>query len=284
MVRSMTGYGRTIVSTAKGNILLEIHSVNRRSLEISVHAPKEFLAFDIDVRRAISGRLRRGQVTVRINREMGDAAVGYGIDEIREIHTYWHNVAGQLGLKSEISLPFLAEQASLLPRHDFDEEAMKKALLSGLEKALDGAIAMKEEEGKALAADLEPRLGTLEKEIDAIEKLTPEAPCLLAERLQKRLEELQIADEERVARETVIFAEKSDVTEEITRFRSHIAQFRTFLEKGESIGRELDFLTQEMIRETNTIASKTPHLEMKRGALALKSGIEKIREQVQNIE
>jgi uncharacterized protein (TIGR00255 family) len=286
MVRSMTGYGRNIATSPQGNLLIEVHSVNRRSLEMTVHAPKEFLLFDIALRKRVGERVKRGQVSVRLSREFGDAvACDVSTESLREIYGYWEGVAKSLQMDGAVDLPFLAAQASMLPRQDFDASAMQEAILEGLDGAIIALIGMKEDEGLALVADLEPRLLFLESEIDKVEAGANHAPEEFRKKLSKRLAEFGLGDDDRLARETVIFAERSDVTEEVTRLRSHIAQFRSHLKKeAESVGRSLDFLIQEMIRETNTIASKTQSLKMKAGALSLKSEIDKIREQVQNIE
>jgi uncharacterized protein (TIGR00255 family) len=293
MARSMTAYGRAHAETDAGLFLIEIHSVNRRSLDINFNLPKELLMFDMALRQRLGKEVRRGYVSVRITREDIKSALPVmpNGEVLKELHTTWKKCASDLGYDPNEAIPFnflLSYALSMMPSKDCFGEAFKKQLDKGFEKALDVFLEMKEKEGKALLEDIHPRLDSIEKKLEKIEGLIENAPKRYHDKLAKRLAELKIShedDEDRLMRELVIFAEKVDVTEEITRLRSHVKQFREIISSDmRRVGKELDFLIQEMNREVNTIAAKSQELEITQNILSVKSEQEKIREQLQNIE
>lgn len=292
MARSMTAYGRAHAKTSQGLFLIEIHSINRKSLDINTNLPKELLFLDMDFRKKVSERVKRGTVTVRVTRESGN---GEAFDlpstqSLKELHKQWSERATALGYDSKEAVPFSLLMQMAPPSGVVQDEGgtFQQEVFSGFDEALRALIAMKETEGKALMEDIFPRLELIGNKVQEIAPLTKEAPKRFHDKLKKKLEELKIScegDEERLSRELVLFADKVDVTEEVTRLGSHTTQFKTILQEGkERVGRELDFLTQEMNREVNTIAAKSQELEITQLILAAKSELEKIREQLQNIE
>lgn len=293
MARSMTAYGRSHAKTSAGVFLIEVHSVNRKSLDINTNLPKEFLVLDMDLRGRISTDVKRGYVTVRISKETGNA-VSLEVpsaENLKEMHAGWVKCAVGLGYDPKEAVPFsMLMQFSLgtTPPAGLPNEQLKEEIFTGFEEAFSAFMKMKETEGEALTNDLLPRLKEIEGNIGKVAELAKLAPKRYHDRLAKKLEELSInheSDEDRLTREIVLFADKVDVTEEVTRLTSHVKQFETILqEKRKRVGRELDFLAQEMNREVNTIAAKSQELEITQSILAAKSELEKIREQLANIE
>jgi len=289
----MTAYGRAHAETDVGLFLIEIHSVNRKSLDINFNLPKELLMFDMPLRQRLGEEVRRGYVSVRITREDAKSVLPTmpNSEILKELHSSWKKCASDLGYDPKEAIPFnflLSYALTAIPSKNCFGEAFKKQLDKGFDKALDAFLEMKENEGSSLLEDIHPRLDSIEKNLEKVEKLVKHAPKRYHDKLAKRFEELKMShehDEDRLTRELVIFAEKVDVTEEITRLRSHVKQFREILSsENRRVGKELDFLIQEMNREVNTIAAKSQELEITQIILSVKSEQEKIREQLQNIE
>lgn len=293
MARSMTAYGRSHAKTSVGVFLIEVHSVNRKSLDINTNLPKEFLVFDMDLRSRINSEVKRGYVTVRITKEIGNA-VSFEVpsaQSMKEMHADWVKCAEGLGYDAKKAVPFsMLMQFALgtTPSLGLPDEQLKEEIFRGFDEAFFAFIKMKEKEGEALTNDLLPRLKKIAENIKKVAELAKLAPKRCHERLEKKLEELEInheGDEDRLTREIVLFADKVDVTEEMIRLSSHVKQFEDILEERKKrVGRELDFLAQEMNREVNTIAAKSQELEITQVILSAKSELEKIREQLANIE
>lgn len=276
MTRSMTAYGRAHIH----QYLIEIHSVNRRGLEMNLQLPRELLALDIEMRRWIKDVIVRGMVTVRISKDkntaLGDLPTA---EELRPLQDHFNTLSHTLDLPP-VDLPFLCTQLSSDGIASISPDELKKGVCAALEDLLK----MKFEEGATLVKDIEKRLQTLKNGIDAIESNAKATPELLQKRLEDKLKLLKVPPED-VAKEVVLFADRCDVTEELVRLRSHLDQFVSQLSNDEkSIGRTLDFLLIEMARELNTIASKAFQQEIASQAPLLKAEVEKMREQVQNIE
>lgn len=293
MARSMTAYGRSHLKTGVGQFIIEIHSVNRKSLDIHSNIPKELLSLDMGLRKRLAEEVKRGNVTIRITKDSGQGSSSEvpSLGAMKEIHKEWMECALGLGYKKEEAIPFSSLMQFVMtssPTVQKIDKTFKNELMQGFDEAMAAFIAMKETEGNALKEDILPRLCKIAENIDRVEKLTKEAPKRFHERLAKKLEEIKLShegDEDRLTRELVLFADKVDVTEEITRLASHVKQFRDILsEDKRRVGRELDFLTQEMNREVNTIAAKSQELGITQLILSVKSELEKIREQLQNIE
>ena len=293
MARSMTAYGRAHGETSQGLFLIEIYSVNRKSLDIHTNLPKELLFLDMELRKKVSEKVKRGMVTVRMTKESGNGNTLDlpSMEHLKTLHSKWSLVAETLGYDPHEAVPFSLLMETALSSSNMaqgQDETFKKQVFGGLDQALSTFMKMKETEGKTLSEDIFPRLEMIAKKVQEIAPNAKKAPKRLHDKLKKKLEELKInheGDEERLSRELVLFVDRIDVTEELTRLGSHIAQFETILKEGkERVGRELDFLTQEMHREANTIAAKSQELEITQSVLAVKSELEKIREQLQNIE
>ncbi|MCX6991494.1 MAG: YicC family protein [Chlamydiae bacterium] len=295
MIKSMTAYGRSSKTTPSGRWSVEIHSVNRKFLDISLLMPKDFLAFDIDMRKVLAESLNRGQVTVKVSlvqEGISPEIVKRQVQQLRLVKQLYQQVAKELDLdaKEELTLSFLLEQRKDFTTPDSDEKegTLKLELLATLKEALASYMKMKEVEGSALSLEIYKYLDTFKSMLTSIEKLAPEASILYKKKMLDRIQEVKEIDpqdEDRIMREVMIYAEKVDIEEEIIRLKSHIAQFEElFSSKEKSVGRTMDFLLQEMNREVNTMCAKSDKTEISLNAVKMKSELEKIREQAQNIE
>lgn len=290
MPRSMTGFGRAVSDAPLGKLTVEIQSVNRKYLEVFVSLPKELGRFEHEVRKWVGDAVSRGGVSVRIFLIPNASAIEGllpDVEVLKGLKKGWEKIARELGTDPKsIDLPFIMQYLPVQPKQDGVSDEDLTALNRGVSEALTALVAMKQTEGKALTQDLTSRLKELERMLDEIEKLSPDATGKMRQRLFEKMEEvLKLGPEveERLLREVALFAERVDVTEEITRFRSHVSQFKTIL-KGGTVGRKMDFLIQEMGREVNTIGSKSVETKISHLVVEMKSELEKIREQVQNIE
>ena len=297
MIRSMTGFGRGEYSDEISKVTIEIRSVNHRYLDIYVKMPRRYSFAEETIKSAIKERVHRGKVEVSVSVDnIGKSDSDVRLD--KELAARYYNVLSELrdsfdfGEESRVSLSLLSKMPDVIvttPAAE-DEEAMAKRLLGATEKALDDFCSMREAEGEKLAADLSARADTIQNIKDHIEKRAPEIEKEYAAKFKARVEEIlggvYEVPEERVALEAAIFADKANITEELVRLGSHISQLRGFLKSDgkEAIGKKIDFLIQEMNREANTIGSKSNDREITSNMLDLKAEIEKVREQVQNIE
>lgn len=288
MTRSMTAYAQAKSKEIEGlSWVVELHSVNRKMLDVHMHTGRELLFLDMEIRKEISKSIHRGKLTVKISLAKSKQTIA-SLSLLKKLKSQFAKMAKELRLSSdEITLPFLLLQ---LDRVSLEEELGPKIqaeLKKTLQKALQDLLKMKQTEGRALSADISKRLKTLSTNITAIEKESSKSPEKYRKKLTDRLNQIFEGSEvdERVLKEIAFFAEKIDVTEEIIRLKSHLKQMADLLSsKEESMGRTLDFLTQEMLREINTIASKSASLSVTKKTIASKAELEKIREQVQNIE
>ncbi|MBR3329688.1 MAG: YicC family protein [Mogibacterium sp.] len=297
MIRSMTGFGRGEYSDEISKVTVEIRSVNHRYLDIYVKMPRRYSFAEETIKSAIKERVHRGKVEVSVSVDN----VGRSDSDVRldkELAARYYSVLSELrdsfdfGEESRVSLSLLSKMPDVIvttPAAE-DEEAMSKRLLGATVKALDDFCSMRETEGEKLAADLSARADTIQNIRDHIEKRAPEIEKEYAVKFKARVEEIlggvYEVPEERIALEAAIFADKANITEELVRLGSHISQLRSFLRSDgrEAIGKKIDFLIQEMNREANTIGSKSNDREITSSMLELKAEIEKVREQVQNIE
>jgi len=292
MIRSMTGYGRGEVSDGFRRVVVEARSVNHRFSEVVIRMPKELSPLEERIRNQVQAKVSRGRVDVLITREDArggrrkvevdsDLAVSYyeGLKKLQQI----------LGLRSPARLELVARlpDVFILTEVPEDLEEVWRDLSPAVERALEDLLAMREREGQRLRDDLLERLRVIEAQTSAIEARAPQVVEEYRRRLSERVREILpgvAVDEGRLATEVVLFAERSNVTEELVRLNSHLAQMRESLGQSEAVGRRLDFLLQEMNREINTIGSKAGDGEIARAVIDVKSELEKIREQVQNIE
>jgi uncharacterized protein (TIGR00255 family) len=303
-MRSMTGYARITRSVALGEWCIEIHSVNRKMLDITINMPKELLRFEHGIRRLIANSTTRGQLTVRIYAPVGTLFQAT-LPLLHTVKNFWQQTAEELGFdpKREVTLHFLVQQLQLFPHQSTIEENEEiEALLYELvTAALLELKEMKRREAKTLQEDMESRLHTIEHSLEKVFKRSSLVQEQQRQKLEEKLREFSLSKEveAKLLHEIAVFiVDKLDITEEITRLRSHISQFFNYMQvqekseapkkgeapKGEAIGRTLDFLIQEMYREINTLGSKSMDIEISPEVIVMKSELEKIREQVQNIE
>jgi uncharacterized protein (TIGR00255 family) len=294
MIRSMTGFGRAEVSTEVCTISVEARSVNHRHLDLAIRLPRTLGSLEPRVRRALAQRLERGRLdlSVQLGPGTGGSLSRVTVDAAlaREYVERARALASELGLAADVSLTWVLERAGVvrLEEPDLpDPEALWPTCESALTRAIDALVEQRTTEGTALAAELRALRVELGGHVDAMTGRAPAGAARREERLRERIRALVEsagADEGRVLTEVAMWAEKSDVAEELARLRSHLEQLGMILDKGGPLGRPLDFLLQELNREVNTVASKADDLELSQTALAAKGVLEKMREQVQNLE
>ncbi len=288
----MTGFGRGKYEKDGRFYTLEIKSVNHKYNDISIRMPRFLNGFEDKIRKRIAENISRGKVDVFVNFENYSSQgnqIHFNIELAKEYVKGLENLAKQTGIEYDIKLMDLAKMPEILKvEEEENEELIGTELLIALEEALQNFVEMRQYEGQKLAEDMKKRIVLIEEKIQEIEKFSSTLVNEYMEKLEARVKELmkpQMVDENRLAQEIVIFSDKSSIEEELTRLHSHIQQFQDFLERGISpIGKKMDFLIQEMNREVNTIGSKANCLEITNCVIELKTEIENIREQVQNIE
>ena len=276
MILSMTGFGRGTAVLNGREITVELRSVNSRYFEYSSRIPRSCSYMDSRLKKQLNERVTRGKVELSMtiqNVEAADAEVTVNMELARSYQKALRNLSEKLCIKNDVTVSTLTRFPDVLAtRHaDVDEEQLWTDVSAVTAQALDNFIAMRAAEGAKMKADVESRLCFLEERVGRVEKL-------------KTILEDRSIDDARVLTEAAIFGDKTAVDEETVRLRSHIAQYRSILELDEPVGRKLDFLTQELNRETNTIGSKCQDLDITRTVVDMKAEIEKIREQIQNLE
>lgn len=294
MLKSMTAFGRKSLVTELGRFIVEIQSVNRKHLEINVALPRDFTRFEVDLRNWIAKSVLRGQVNVKVTittTKTSPVIISPNIPLIRQYKEAWDKIQEDLSLRFEESsfAALLSREVGIfINEENIDEEQYKEHIKSAVDKALDELIKMKLHEGMVLQKDISLRANNLRKWITTIAARSPGATQKYRQKLVERLKEVSenISEaDERILKEIAIYSEKIDITEEIIRFQSHLDQFDKLIEvESESIGKTLDFLIQELHREINTIASKSSDIEVSRLVIESKSELERMREQIQNIE
>lgn len=290
---SMTGYGSSARQSGGYIVQFEIKSVNHRYSEVILRLPREWTCYEDGLRRQVQQVLKRGRVDVYIGKEQDDAStlpfvLNTGVVEsylraAEELKTKY-GLEASLSAKDILSLPdALIPPDPLSAENATDWESLLK---EGLEEALNGLLEMREREGNHLALEMDRRLCKLEELHAELVAIAPQVVGEYRTRLRGRLAELLDGelDEARFAMEVAVFADRSNIDEELTRLASHFAQVRTLLMASEPVGRKLDFLIQEMNRETNTIGSKANHLALVNRVVEMKAELEKIREQAANLE
>ena len=294
MIRSMTGYGRAEVSGPRISAAVECRSVNHRHLDISLKLPRALAVYEPDARRLIQAALQRGRVDVSATLTPAGGAGGTTLSvnaaQAREYATAARAVADELRLTATLRVEWLLAQPGVLTRDTEPAVAPEEGwalVAQALEAALADLVARREAEGKALAQELGALHETLEAEMGLVAARVPVAQTRrmtrLRERIQALLGEIPV-DEGRLATEVAALAERADITEELARLRVHLGDLRARIDEGGQVGRPLDFLIQEINREVNTVGSKADDLEISQAVIAAKATLEKIREQVQNIE
>ena len=292
MIKSMTGYGRVETAAQGRNIVVEVKSVNHRFLEISLRMPQTLFPLELEFKRKISEKVKRGRIEIFIRLEAENADAAETIVNLEIARNYFaalQRLKDEFGLKDEICLKTLAGFRDVFsqPAETEISPDVLKQIAYALEEALDMLVKMRQEEGAAIYQDMEQRLNSIRGILEAINARAPQVVIEYQKRLAERVKELTAGyalDDSRLAQEAAILAERSDVTEEIVRMHSHIGQFVTLLQSVEAEGKKIDFLLQEMNREINTIGSKSNDAEIARQVIEAKSELSKLREQAQNIE
>ncbi len=289
----MTGFGRGSASGEEFTVGVEIKTVNNRYLDIHLRASQELAPLEMTVRKRVGARLSRGRVDLSINFERTGSTsyevnrpliAGY-VSAMRDIQQQF-NLAGDIDVSSVARLP-----GALTPARDGLDEVNMSGLELALDQALDSLEKMRESEGAALAEEMRVRVAKIEAEVPIIEAAAAGLADAYRQRLQKRVAELIARggqalelDAGRLAQEVAYLADRSDISEELARLRSHLEQFRAALDAPGEVGKRLDFLLQELNREANTVLAKSTEISIKDAGLAIKAEVEKLREQVQNVE
>lgn len=292
MIKSMTGFGRCEVTEGNRKYTVEMKSVNHRYLDVNMKMPKALNFFESTIRNVLKEYMERGKVDLYITYEDFSEerfSLKYNEELAGEYLTHLNAMAEKFGLENDIRVSTLSRYPDVFTMEEIETD--EKELWVGLEKAIRGAaeqfVASRITEGEHLKADLCAKLDTMLTYVDFIEERSPVIMKDYRERLEAKVQELlgdRQIDDGRIATEVTIFADKICVDEETVRLRSHIKGMKAALEAGGSIGRKLDFIAQEMNREANTILSKANDLEISDTGINLKTDIEKVREQIQNIE
>ena len=292
MANSMTGYGRAQVQFETMDITVEIKAVNHRYFELSVKAPRVYAFLEEKISSALKKRVSRGKIEVyvtTVNLGESDTVIELNKEYADAYIAALNKLSASYNLKPDFSTMSVAQNPEVfrVTKKQVDEDMVSAQVLSVLDKATDNFIAMRAKEGERLCEDVISRINTIRDNVAFIEEKSPETVRAYRERLEQKIKELigdvQV-DEQRILAETAIFADKVAVAEETVRLRSHLQQVEELLKKDEPIGRKLDFIVQEMNREANTTGSKSQDIEITNAVVEIKAEIEKIREQIQNLE
>lgn len=292
MIRSMTGYGKASLSVEGREYQVEIKSVNHRYLDINIKMPRTLGYLEETIKKQISEKIKRGKIDVFITFE-NNSQEGRDIKINKELAKIYINqlkkLAQEENISSNIEVIDIAKFPDILTiKIEQEDEKIKNEILQVTKDATDKIIEMKNIEGQKIAQDLLSRIGKIENKIEEISKKSTGLIEEYVVKLEKRIKEIlktEEIDKSRLAQEVVIYADKCSVEEEITRLKSHIYQFKNLIaDNNGTIGKKLDFIIQEMNRETNTIGSKANNLEITNGVIDIKTELEDIREQTQNIE
>lgn len=292
MLKSMTGFGRFEITTEECKISVEMKAVNHRYLDLSLKMPKRFNYFEAGIRNLLKTYIQRGKVDLFINYEdytENKMSLKYNATLAAEYMDYFKIMAERFDIENDVRVSMLARCPEVLTMEQIpeDEEHMWKLLEKALKEASARFVDTRIAEGENLKADLLSKLSRMSELVGEVEKRSPRILEEYREKLREKVQELlsgTAIDESRIATEVTIFADKICTDEETVRLKSHIESTKTELLAGGSVGRKLDFIAQEMNREANTILSKANDLETSDIAIALKTEIEKVREQIQNIE
>ena len=293
MIKSMTGYGKAERSVGDGRTLaVEIRSVNHRYGEITIRLPRHFYPFEQEVKKTVAERLKRGKIEVFIQEDNSGTALTVPTLNLTLARGYleaFRTLKGELNLDGDPGLALIASQRDVftMKEEPTTEDLLHDALMATVRHAVAVHEEMRRREGATLLEDFLNRRANLTRLLEQVEKRAPTVVTEHAARLRERLRQLlgeNPLDETRLLQEVAIMADRSDISEEIVRFMSHLQQFDEALTSGEPVGRKMDFLLQEMNREVNTIGSKANDTLLASQVVELKAELEKIREQVQNVE
>ncbi len=292
LLKSMTGFGHAESITKERKIVIEMKSVNHRYCDLNIKMPKKFNAFEADMRNHLKKYIGRGKVDIFVTYEdytKNNVFVKYNAEVAEEYYNYLKKMGEDFSIPSDINAPMLSrypEVFTLEENSEVDDELWKE-FVGVLDEAATLFVEARVREGEALKKDLTHKLNGMLDMVDYIENISPSLTENYRAKLESKVKELlegNSIDESRIAAEVVIYADKICVDEETVRLRSHIENTLSILEQGDNVGRKLDFIAQEMNREANTILSKADSLDISNKAIDLKTEIEKVREQIQNIE
>ena len=292
MIKSMTGFGRSTYENEGREYIIEIKSVNNRFTDINIKMPRNLNYLEEKIRKQILSNISRGKVEVSIqlnnNSDLGkkinlntDIANRY-IEELKKL-TEETNIIDNINIMDIAKFPDVLN----IKIDEEAEEIIEKELFTALDSAIDSFLDMRQKEGSKIKVDLENRIEVIKQKIEQISSISAGLVDEYVVKLETRIKELlktDVVDQTRLAQEVVIYSDKCSVEEEITRLKSHISQFLNLLNENIAIGKKLDFLIQEMNRETNTIGSKANNLEITNFVVDIKTELENVREQIQNIE
>ena len=292
MIKSMTGFGRCEVQKDSRKFTVELKSVNHRYLDVNIRMPKKLNFFETAIRTLLKSYANRGKVDIFITYEdlsQAQVSVKYNAALAAEYLKYLKQMEEEFGLENDVRVSTLSRYPEVFTMEEQSED--EEELWNGLKEALEGAfgqfVETRKTEGENLKEDILSKLDLLSEQIGYIEERSPQIVAEYRAKLEDKMKEL-LADtqieESRIAAEVILFADKICTDEEVVRLKSHISHMRNTLEEKDEIGRKLDFIAQEMNREANTILSKANDIEVSDRAISLKTEIEKIREQIQNIE
>lgn len=291
-LKSMTGFGEGSASASGIKVVVELSSVNRKQLDINVGLPRNLITLDARVQNHIRAEFTRGRVSgiVRVDAANGFAGSVTIDDKLAEQYIAGlRRTAGRLKLVDDLGAETLARLPGIVTvdQDNLDADHVSAVLDKAMKAALRGLAKTRLAEGSVLESDLRERIGSLESMVRDLGRQAPSVVAGYREKLHQRLQEAGLnglAEDERVIREIALFADRSDISEELVRLKSHLKQIRQLLRSSDPVGRTLDFLCQEMFREINTIGSKANEVEITRHVVDFKTELERIREQVQNIE
>lgn len=293
MIKSMTGFGRAISEEdTSRSFTIEIKTVNHRYFDLNVRMPRNLISLESKFRETINSKISRGKVDVFVTQnsyENEDREIRFNEEIADSYFECLKTIKNRYEVRDDISVSLIAKFPDVInmEKKEEDLEEIWKELQKPLVKAVEGLVEMREREGKKLYEDIIIKCNTIKELVDKLEERSPNIVKEHKEKLENRIDELlenSSIDENRLAAEVALFADKASIDEEIVRLNSHVVQLKETLEKNDPVGRKLDFIVQEMNREANTIASKANDLEIINLVINVKNLIEKIREQVQNIE
>jgi uncharacterized protein (TIGR00255 family) len=292
MLKSMTGFGAGRARVGDEEFSVELRSLNHKFCEVKARLPRELAALEPIVSKQVKDRLARGSVELLVRRQTATASGTVPMVDValaREYARAFRELANALGLPTDITWAQVASQPGVMKLEEkgMDLESATQAVHGALEQALTALEQMRQVEGEAIRADLDARLKLIEGWSREVAALAPKAVEDYRHRLSERVAELArgvAVDPQRLAQEVAMFAERTDIAEEVTRLASHLEQFRALMASTEPAGRRMDFLVQEMHREVNTTGSKSQHADISARVVSMKAEVERIREQVQNVE
>jgi uncharacterized protein (TIGR00255 family) len=290
MLKSMTGYGQGTSSGPTFTVTVDLRSVNNRNLDIHWRAPQDLVSLEIPLKKQIQAALSRGRVDVNVNLvQTADAVFEINRPLIRGYLEALRTIRDEFGLSGEADLASIIRMPNILitPVGNSPSETIAQSIEAAMTKALAALVAMRAVEGHQLQKELLARVQSIERHLAVIEENSTGLIEAYRDKLRKRVSELlekSVVDEARLAQEVAYLAERSDITEEITRLKSHLVQLREILGSGGEVGKKLDFLLQEANREANTILSKSSEVSVCDAAIEIKTEVERLREQAQNVE